>query len=66
MKLENILDTVGRTPVVRLNKVANDLDCDIYAKCEFFNPGGSIKDRIGKYMLEMAEEEGMIKRVKRE
>ena len=61
MKLENILDTVGRTPVVRLNKVANDLDCDIYAKCEFFNPGGSIKDRIGKYMLEVAEEEGRIK-----
>jgi len=61
MKLENILDTVGGTPVVRLNKVAKNLDCDIYAKCEFFNPGGSIKDRIGKHMLEMAEKEGKIK-----
>ena len=47
MKIKNILDAVGETPVVRLNKVANNLDCDIYAKCEFFNPGGSIKDRIG-------------------
>ena len=61
MKIKNILDAVGETPVVRLNKVANNLDCDIYAKCEFFNPGGSIKDRIGKYMLEMAEKEGIIK-----
>ena len=61
MKLNNILDTVGETPVVRLNKVTKNLDCKIYAKCEFFNPGGSIKDRIGKHMLEMAEEEGRIK-----
>ena len=61
MKIKNILDAVGETPVVRLNKVANNLDCDVYAKCEFFNPGGSIKDRIGKYMLEMAEKEGIIK-----
>ena len=61
MKLDNILDTVGRTPIVRLNKVTKNLDCDIYAKCEFFNPGGSIKDRIGKHMLEMAEKEGRIK-----
>ena len=61
MKLNNILDTVGKTPVVRLNKVAQNLDCNIYAKCEFFNPGGSIKDRIGKHMLEMAEKEGRIK-----
>ena len=61
MKVNNILDTVGKTPVVRLNKVAQNLDCDIYAKCEFFNPGGSIKDRIGKHMLDMAEKEGRIK-----
>ena len=61
MKLDNILDTVGGTPIVRLNKVTKNLDCDIYAKCEFFNPGGSIKDRIGKHMLEMAEKEGRIK-----
>ena len=61
MKVNNILDTVGKTPVVRLNKVAQNLDCNIYAKCEFFNPGGSIKDRIGKHMLDMAEKEGRIK-----
>ena len=61
MKLNNILDTVGKTPIVRLNKVTKNLDCNIYAKCEFFNPGGSIKDRIGKHMLDMAEKEGRIK-----
>ena len=61
MKLENILEAVGKTPIVKLNKVANNVKCKVYAKCEYFNPGGSIKDRIGKHMLEMAENEGRIK-----
>ena len=61
MILKNILDTVGDTPIVRLNKIGNDLKCKLYAKCEFFNPGGSIKDRIGKQMIEVAENEGRIK-----
>jgi cystathionine beta-synthase/cysteine synthase A len=58
MILKNILDFVGNTPIVKLNKVASELSCDLYGKCEFFNPGGSIKDRIGKQMIEHAENEG--------
>ena len=61
MILKDILETVGETPIVKLNKVGSDLKCDLYAKCEFFNPGGSIKDRIGKQMIEIAEKEGRIK-----
>ena len=55
MILKDILETVGETPIVKLNKVGSDLKCELYAKCEFFNPGGSIKDRIGKQMIEEAE-----------
>ncbi len=61
MILKNILDYVGDTPIVKLNKIASELSCDLYGKCEFFNPGGSIKDRIGKQMIEHAENEGLIK-----
>ena len=61
MIYDSILDTIGRTPVVRLNKIGNDLDCQLFAKCEFFNPGGSIKDRIGWKMVEDAEISGRIK-----
>jgi cystathionine beta-synthase len=61
MILKDILDTVGNTPIVKLNNIGNDLKCELYAKCEFFNPGGSIKDRIGKQMIEVAEKEGRIK-----
>ncbi len=48
---KNILDAIGKTPVVKLNKIAKNLKCDLYAKCEFFNAGGSIKDRIGFNMV---------------
>ncbi len=61
MILKDILETVGETPIVKLNKVGSDLRCELYAKCEFFNPGGSIKDRIGKQMIEEAEKSGRIK-----
>ena len=61
MILDNILDKVGKTPIVKLNKIGNNLNCQLYVKCEFFNPGGSIKDRIGKQMIEQAEKDGMIK-----
>ena len=61
MILDNILDKVGKTPIVKLNKIGIDLKCDFYVKCEFFNPGGSIKDRIGKQMIEQAEKDGKIK-----
>ncbi len=58
---KNILTTIGNTPVVKLNKIGSDLACKLYAKCEFFNPGGSIKDRIGWKMVEDAEIDGKIK-----
>ena len=61
MILDNILDFVGNTPIVKLNKIGSELKCQLFAKCEFFNPGGSIKDRIGKQMIEKAEAEGLIK-----
>jgi cystathionine beta-synthase len=57
----NILATIGRTPVVKINHLGRNLDCEVYAKCEFFNPGGSIKDRIGYEMVVQAEREGRIK-----
>ena len=58
---ENILTTIGNTPVVKLNNIGSNLACGLYAKCEFFNPGGSIKDRIGWSMVEDAEAKGRIK-----
>ena len=57
----NILETIGNTPVVKLNVIGNNLDCEMYAKCEFLNAGGSVKDRIGFKMIESAEESGKIK-----
>ena len=61
MILDNILDKVGNTPIVRLNKIGTDLKCNLLGKCEYFNPGGSVKDRIGKNMIDQAEKEGLIK-----
>jgi cystathionine beta-synthase len=58
---ESIIDAVGRTPMVRLSRVGHDLPCELLAKCEFVNPGGSVKDRIGVKMLLDAEKEGRIK-----
>src|SRR5437667_384727 len=56
----NILETIGWTPLVRLNKVTQGIRTPVYAKAEFFNPGGSVKDRIGLAMIEAAEREGRI------
>jgi len=57
----NILATIGHTPTVKINRLGSDLDCELYAKCEFFNPGGSVKDRIGYEMVLCAERDGHIK-----
>ena len=57
----NIVETVGRTPLVRLNKVTSGVDATILLKCEFFNPLGSVKDRIGLAMIEDAERRGVLK-----
>ena len=58
---ESILDTVGHTPLVRLRGLARDLPCPVLAKLEFFNPGGSVKDRIALVMVEAAEKDGRLK-----
>ena len=61
-KIHNtIVDTVGRTPLVRLNRVTAGVDATIALKCEFFNPLGSVKDRIGMAMVEDAEKRGILK-----
>ena len=60
MIIKNILDAIGNTPIVKLNKVGADLNCQLYGKCEFFNAGGSVKDRIGINMIEEAEKAGQI------
>jgi len=61
MILENILGKVGDTPIVKLDKIGANLNCTLLGKCEYFNPGGSVKDRIGKNMIENAEKDGLIK-----
>jgi cystathionine beta-synthase len=58
--LDNILGHIGGTPMVRVNRVAAHLDCEMVAKLEFFNAGGSVKDRIGKRMVEKGEQDGSI------
>jgi cysteine synthase A len=57
----NAAETVGDTPLVRLNRVSADLDAEVVAKLEFFNPLNSVKDRIGKAMIEAAERDGKLK-----
>jgi cysteine synthase A len=56
----NIIETIGNTPLIKLNRITENVKPNIYAKCEFFNPGGSIKDRIAMSMIEKAEQEGII------
>ncbi len=58
---ENITELVGHTPLVRLRRVTDGAGADVIAKLEYFNPGGSVKDRIGVAMLDAAEEAGLIK-----
>jgi len=59
--LPNILAAIGNTPMVRFNSIGKEYPVEILAKCEFMNPGGSVKDRIGWYMIEQAEKAGHIK-----
>ena len=61
MWLNSILDTIGNTPLIKLNKITKDLPCIILAKVEYFNPGNSIKDRMALKMVEVAEKEGKLK-----
>lgn len=59
---ESILGTIGNTPLVRLNSVSKGIRCELVAKVERFNPGGSVKDRIGIEMIEDAEKKGLLKK----
>lgn len=58
---KNILETIGNTPMVRLNKIVEDIDATVLAKIETFNPGNSVKDRMALKMIEDAEEKGLLK-----
>ena len=58
---DSVLEAVGNTPMVRLHHIGRDTGCELLAKCEFLNPGGSVKDRIGRRMVERAEASGRIK-----
>ncbi len=57
----NILETIGNTPLIKLNKITKDLPCMVLAKVEYFNPGNSVKDRMALKMVEVAEKEGKLK-----
>jgi len=57
----NILETIGNTPMIRLNKIAEDIPCTVLAKVEYFNPGHSVKDRMALAMIEAAEADGRLK-----
>src|ERR1700761_8631001 len=61
--MNSILENIGNTPLVRLNRLPQSLglECHVYVKCEFFNAGGSVKDRIALRMVEAAEREGRIR-----
>lgn len=61
MKFNNILDVIGKTPLVRINKLFSEFPIEVWGKCEFLNPGGSVKDRIGYQMVVDAERAGRIK-----
>lgn len=57
----NILETIGNTPLIKLNKITKDFPCTVTAKVDYFNPGNSIKDRMAVKMVEVAEKEGKLK-----
>ena len=61
MRYENILDSIGNTPLIRLNRLTEGMKCKVYVKAEFFNPGGSVKDRIATSMIDEAERKGWLK-----
>jgi len=58
---ENLRDAIGNTPLIKMRKASEITECNIYAKCEFLNPGGSIKDRAALYIIKDAEDKGLLK-----
>lgn len=61
MRVNYILKAIGNTPLVRLNAVGRETQATIWAKCEFMNPSGSVKDRMALYIIEAAERQGLLK-----
>ena len=61
MRCDSILDAVGGTPLVRLNRVTKDIAAEVYVKADYLNPGGSMKDRIAVWMIDEAERKGLLK-----
>jgi len=57
---DSILESIGNTPLVRMRRIGHTMGCELLAKCEFLNPGGSVKDRIGRRMVEEAQKSGRI------
>jgi len=58
---DSVLGAIGNTPLVRLKRIGRDLPCPLYAKLELMNPGGSVKDRVGAFIIEQAEKRGELK-----
>ena len=61
MWLNNILETIGNTPLIKLNKITKNLAATVLAKVDYFNPGNSVKDRMALKMVEVAKKEGKLK-----
>ena len=59
--VDSVVELIGNTPLVRLRRITEGIDCPVYAKVEYLNPGGSVKDRIATRMIETAEREGWLK-----
>jgi len=60
-KVDNVIESIGDTPLIKLNKIAEGIEADIYVKCEWFNPLASVKDRIAMAMIEAGEKSGELK-----
>ncbi len=61
MKCNSVLDAIGRTPLIRLNRLTKGITAEVYIKADYMNPGGSVKDRIAIYMIDEAERKGLLK-----
>ena len=61
MRYNNILEAIGHTPLVKLNRIVRGSKAEVYAKCDYLNPGGSVKDRIAVTMIEEAESKGWLR-----
>ena len=59
-RYNNVLDAIGNTPLIRLNRASEETGCEIYGKAEFLNPGQSVKDRAGLFIIRDAEEKGLL------